>query len=352
MNLARDVALALAAAAVVGWVVPAVAVRMLLPALEAAPVKVRNYRGMQIPTGLGIAWLVWAVANMALIAVAEGLDSLIAASGMSVLLLFPTWLALPVFAFGLVDDAFGGAGEKGFRGHLSAIARGRLTTGGLKLVGIGLVAVVVARPPMLGGSASGGAWEFASLLAVWGLGVLVIALCANLVNLTDLRPGRALKAYSALTVIGLALAASGQVESGTLSGAPWWAVFAVRLVLLLGPVAAVWRYDLGERAMLGDAGANVMGALAGYVLASALPLWGLAVAAAVLLGLNLVSEKVSFSRAIEGNAALRWIDGLGRIRDAALSTAPPQREHSDEGASPPDAEVGERDSSTGKDGAN
>jgi len=37
------------------------------------------------------------------------------------------------------------------------------------------------------------------------------------------------------------------------------------LIVLLGPVAAVWRYDLGERAMLGDAGANAAGALAGMM---------------------------------------------------------------------------------------
>ena len=54
-------------------------------------------------------------------------------------------------AFGLVDDL----GEdttsrrKGLRGHLGALARGELTTGGLKVLGIGggaLVAAAVATP--------------------------------------------------------------------------------------------------------------------------------------------------------------------------------------------------------------
>jgi hypothetical protein len=85
------------------------------------------------------------------------------------------------------------------------------------------------------------------------------------------------------------------------------------LALVFGPVFAVWRYDLGERAMLGDAGANAAGALAGFLLAWQSPLWLLAVLAVVLLALNLVSERVSFSGVIERVSFLRWLDGLGRL---------------------------------------
>jgi hypothetical protein len=85
------------------------------------------------------------------------------------------------------------------------------------------------------------------------------------------------------------------------------------LALTLGPVLVVWRYDLGERAMLGDAGANAAGALAGFLLAWRSPLWLLAVLVVVLLALNVASERVSFSEVIERVGFLRWLDGLGRL---------------------------------------
>jgi hypothetical protein len=42
------------------------------------------------------------------------------------------------------------------------------------------------------------------------------------------------------------------------------------------------------------------------------PLWLLGLAAAVLVALQLASERVSFSRVIEGNRVLRAADRLGR----------------------------------------
>ncbi len=78
----------------------------------------------------------------------------------------------------------------------------------------------------------------------------------------------------------------------------------VVLIITLGPVAAVWGYDAREQGMLGDAGANPAGAVAGVMIALWWPTWAVGVAAAVLLVLNLASERVSFSTVIEGNRAL------------------------------------------------
>jgi hypothetical protein len=86
----------------------------------------------------------------------------------------------------------------------------------------------------------------------------------------------------------------------------------VGVVAALGPLLAVWYLDLGERAMLGDMGANALGALAGALLVEALPLPWLAACAVVLLALNLASERVSFSAVIERNGVLRRLDMLGR----------------------------------------
>jgi uncharacterized membrane protein len=63
--------------------------------------------------------------------------------------------------------------------------------------------------------------------------------------------------------------------------------------------------------MLGDAGANALGAVVGTLFLAG-PMWLLWAAAAVLLALQLASERVSFSRVIEANRVLRAADRLGR----------------------------------------
>lgn len=315
-------AASVALAALAGMVVPWLGMRMLWPSLEAGARKVRNYRGAEVSHGLGLVWLLWAITIVVLMikVVLVGATGLWSAGAALSLIEWDRWLVagilvLAAFAFGLVDDAFGSAEARGFRGHLRAMISGRLTTGGLKLIGIGAASALAAlfavvRAPQAG---SGGP---AAMVAPWVLGTLAIALTANLVNLTDLRPGRALKAYTFLAMAGVtATAAAPLWYSGATSGGGPLTVFAITALLALGPVFAIWRYDLGERGMLGDAGANSMGALAGFLLASSLPLWGLAAYAAVVLALNLLSEKVSLSKVIDGNALLRWIDGLGRLKD-------------------------------------
>ncbi len=96
------------------------------------------------------------------------------------------------------------------------------------------------------------------------------------------------------------------------------------MLFLLGPVAAVWRYDVGERGMLGDAGANPMGAVAGMLIVAGLPAWGVVVYFAVMLALNLASERYSFSRLIESNAVLGRLDMLGRSQDAQIHVEEPK----------------------------
>jgi len=278
--------------------------RALVPVLEESGAgAVVNYRGRRVVYGLGLVWVVW-VAGMLLadllMTTASDLFALVGRATFEGAILpagfMPFVLVLGAMVFGFADDVYGTSSDKGFRGHLSALSHGRLTTGGLKLFGVGALAATALRPDL------SGTVEPAQAIAVWLLQVLGIALTANFVNLLDLRPGRALKGYSLLVVVACASVARV---------APFAAL--VLIVVVMGPVLAVWKLDLGERGMLGDAGANAAGALAGYVAVSSLPVWwGLAAYVAAMLAANLASEKYSFSRLIEGNRALNWLDGLGR----------------------------------------
>jgi hypothetical protein len=202
-------------------------------------------------------------------------------------------------ALGGYDDLAGSGSSRGFRGHLGALRRGELTTGAVKLAGIGaagLAASALLGPDGGGRPDGGGGGRRALAAADFVINAGLVAGGANLLNLFDLRPGRAIKV--ALGTGGVLAVTS---ERGrTAAAAP------------LGAAAALLAEDLGERAMLGDAGANALGALLGTAAATALPRPARAVTLVAVVGLTAASEVVSFSKVIERTAALRWLDMLGR----------------------------------------
>ncbi len=301
--------------------------RMLAPSLaESERAAAVNFRGRRVFYGLGIVWLFWAGA-----AIIGGVAAAQLAGGSVLpLLTLAGPLALVAFALGVVDDAYGSTSARGFRGHLSALRRGRLTTGGAKLLGISLaslvVALVIGEVAPWGRGAAGIGWTVARALVAGA----AIALTSNFINLTDLRPGRALKVYTLLALAGVA---SALLLVRALGGPAGTLIMLVQAAApccssLIGPVLATWPFDLGERGMLGDAGANPMGAVAGLFIVAGLPLWALLVYAVAIFALNLASERVSFSRVIEGNAFLHRLDLLGRTGEVELppsevQTGPP-----------------------------
>ena len=200
-------------------------------------------------------------------------------------------------AFGGYDDLAGSGDRRGFRGHLGALAHGELTTGAAKLGGIG--ATGLAASALLGGG---------PVDALLNAGL--IAGGANLVNLFDLRPGRASK----VTVAGAALLATAAPPAAPLAAVPAGAALA-----LLGE-------DLGERAMLGDAGANALGALLGTAAAAGLGRPARIALLTGITGLTAASEVVSFTKVIERTPPLHWLDMLGRRPAGAAAPARPAPE--------------------------
>ena len=204
---------------------------------------------------------------------------------------------------GAVDDFCESGSSKGLRGHLSALARGEITTGTLKITGIPLASIAAAailrsrtRPTgfLRVTQKDDRPWYAAAADVIVTGGV--IAGSANLFNLLDLRPGRALKA-GALT---LAFTDHERRVSWAPSGA------------IAGATAAAWPDDLAGDAMLGDTGANALGAAIGVVLAETATPAQRRLILAVLAGLTLASEKVSFTSVIESTPGLREIDSFGR----------------------------------------
>jgi UDP-GlcNAc:undecaprenyl-phosphate/decaprenyl-phosphate GlcNAc-1-phosphate transferase len=245
-----------------------------------------NFRGRLLPTAVGIivALVVLATDAVVSVIVAAGAEP---DAGAVEGLRLTTITALGFGLLGLLDD-LGGAGESGgFAAHLRALAEGRLTTGAIKLFGGAAVAVVVVatrEPDSIGRVLADGA---------------LVALAANLGNLFDRAPGRTIK-VTLVAFLVLVLAVGAQRE---LAG----------VALAVGAGAGLLTADLRERLMLGDAGANVLGAVLGLgVVLTCSP--GVRTIVLVLVALlNLASEWVSFSRVIAGAPPLRAADRWGRL---------------------------------------
>lgn len=207
---------------------------------------------------------------------------------------------------GYIDDVDQGAHDggkvaKGLKGHLGALAHGQVTTGVIKIAGIG--ASALAASALVGSKATSVSGKAADLV----LNTVLIAGTANLANLLDLRPGRALKA----TVL---VATPLSYFSCAAAKAPASPASAQRLLASGLNAAAITALveDLQETTMLGDTGANAAGALLGTSLA-ANDSWKLRLGTTLgVVGLILASEKVSFSKVIAANPALNWLDQLWR----------------------------------------
>jgi UDP-GlcNAc:undecaprenyl-phosphate/decaprenyl-phosphate GlcNAc-1-phosphate transferase len=197
--------------------------------------------------------------------------------------------AIGVAFLGFLDDALGGGGAagapRGWRGHGRALREGRLSTGAIKAIGaLALAAYVVSGRGME-------SWRYLADVAL-------LILTTNLGNLLDLRPGRAEK--------GLVL-----LGAGLCLGA--WTIAPIELLgIFAGPILVGAWLTLRERAMLGDTGSNLVGAIAGIWLLTTLGGTGRLIALAVVVALTVYGEMRSISKAIESVPPLRWLDSLGR----------------------------------------
>jgi UDP-GlcNAc:undecaprenyl-phosphate/decaprenyl-phosphate GlcNAc-1-phosphate transferase len=201
--------------------------------------------------------------------------------------------ALGVIGLGLIDDTLGGSAadrpdrpvHRGWRGHGAAVLRGEPSTGALKAAGsLGLALFTMSYLELSNGR--------------WLLAAAVLALATNVFNLLDLRPGRSTKAF-VLLAAGLAIG-SGEVR-------PLWS-----LGLFVAPALVAGFYDLRERAMLGDTGANLLGALAGLWLVLTLSGTGQLVALVLLAAITAYGELRSISALVERVPGLRELDSWGR----------------------------------------
>lgn len=253
-------------------------VRPILLLLARARLLRPNFRGKYIPVGAG---LVLPLSTMPMLVLSIALSP----SGFRrALSLAQLVLILGMALIGFLDDSAGNGSARGLLGHFRALMQGELTTGAIKatygLLLAWLVALLLPERSLLRTS----------------IGTGLIALGANALNLFDLRPGRALKAF----FIGyFSLAVAARSGGGSL--------------LLVAPSAlAIAPWDLRAQAMLGDTGANVLGGVLGLFASAYLPISTQCLVLLLLFALHAYAERRSLSQLIDASPTLRWLDMLGR----------------------------------------
>lgn len=249
----------------------------LLPMLQEVGAVRKNYLGNDIPVSAGLSFPL-AYMLVLLIYVLLGqhqFDQLLLLGLLSISFL------------GFIDDMLGQRDTLGFKGHLGALFKGRLTTGGLKAVGGGVVALFMA-------AIIGGEW--------WNiiLNTIIIALFTNMLNLLDLRPGRAVKGFLLFLLVLSAIALAG--------------IDYLLMAPLLGAVLYYFPADLKAQVMMGDAGSNVLGLALGFMAVTSLSLIARIGCLVFLIAIHIYTEKFSLTKTIENNAVLRSIDQLGRSK--------------------------------------
>jgi len=241
-----------------------------------------NYRGVNLNPTLGLAVaasglgvIMWSLAARALAGRWEDRFDVY---------LWVLSACLLVLAAGFLDDLAEG-GARGLKGHLESTLKGRPTTGLVKvLAGLAAGVLVVTGLP------SRQWWVMAA-------GVVMMAGCTNVWNDLDVAPGRAGRTFVYFALVIPFVSATSVPQ-------------ALMFVLLFAELPAL-RYDLLEKGMLGDAGANLLGLVVGMGLYAVLPSWWVVVAALAVVLLNVVGETVTFSKVIANVPVLRWFDQLG-----------------------------------------
>lgn len=235
-----------------------------------------NYNQQKIPLGMGIVIF---------------LSTIVAAF----FVLFTTQQPMFFFMFlfgtasvafaGIIDDILGDHSVKGVRGHLSQLAGGVLTTGGLKAIVGGLVSLLLA-------------FWISNTWMERMIHVLLLVISINMINLFDVRPGRADKVFLInMAILWVLISAPSRFIS----------------LLTVGAVLGICGGDLKGRFMMGDVGSNLLGFTLGFTLVTSNQM-ALKISFLILYGIiHIIAERVSLSKIIENHKWLKKLDTIGTM---------------------------------------
>jgi hypothetical protein len=238
-----------------------------------------NFVGDVIPASVGMTFLF----------VGAAVYGLLPVSGSTLGFVYAPSFLMVCVGLGYSDSSTTNTGSRdvgGFKGHIGSLLKGKPTTGAVKLIVGGVLALLAA---------------FLVHKTAWGnllLTATMIALGANTLNLLDTRPGRAqfgfftLFALPITVVTFFALYKLRYIQPDLL---PDDVRFYTPAGVLLGPLvfaaAIEWWSDARGKAMMGDTGSNLLGATGALAAAVTLPLAGNIGLLLILIAVNLVAER-------------------------------------------------------------
>ena len=237
-----------------------------------------NYKGEMIPVSMGIVFLPMIIINGIILAFFT-----VDAVSMLCLFLFIFGIMAMFFA-GIIDDTIGNRDVSGLKGHFKSLFKGKLTTGGFKALFGGFVGIIISV-------------SISKNITDIVINTLIISLSTNLMNLFDLRPGRAIKVYLVI-MISIFTTLTGYIK--------------ILPLIILPNVLAYFNFDLKAKAMMGDTGSNVLGISIGILMAFGYTLNVRIGWLVFLILIHLLTEKFSLTKIIEKNKVLNFIDRLGR----------------------------------------
>lgn len=236
-----------------------------------------NYKNKKIPTAMGLTFIFTQTLTLGMLKIFLSLED-------QFLIIYLIGFIFIGF-LGLIDDTIGDDKYKGLRGHLGAFLKGELTTGNIKALLGGFIALYISS-------------YFSNGLFNIVINALLIALLTNFMNLFDLRPGRAGKLFIFISLVSIIL--NLNIEYNYI------------LYSLIGSLIIYMKYDLKAQVMMGDTGSNVLGYTLGFYFANTFNIYIRVFIVVILLVLHLIAEKVSFTKIIRNSKILNYIDMIGR----------------------------------------
>lgn len=267
--------------------------------LKRAKYYKKNHRGEKVLNSAGIIIPFIIFLSLSFILLIQGVAKNIFQIYMLDLIYLIIILSMGLGTLGFIDDLWGDRKILGFKGHFKElIFKGKLTTGALKAIGGGAICIVISK-------------EFSTDMVSLIVNAVILAFFVNFINLMDVKPGRAIKMFLFLGMLGFCsfiyISYNGNIILNIASSI--WVIWG----LILGPLIALFVYELKEIIMLGDAGSNIMGGILGITFLSAFHQPTIRfVVLGILFIIHVYAEKKSISDIINNVAFLKNIDEMGR----------------------------------------
>lgn len=175
---------------------------------------------------------------------------------------------------------------KGLSGHIKSLRNNILTSGIIKAFTGVLTSLIICFVCRYSG------YNFL-------INFLIIPLSQNFINLLDLRPARAIKAYSAFSIMLLPFMFNNNIYL--------YALVSIAISLLF-----YMPHELNETLILGDTGSNLLGIILGIIIASINNLLPRIVLLIFFIIVQIYAERKSINLLIERHYVLKLIDMVGR----------------------------------------